>query len=214
MQIGDKVRFLNEVGGGVISGFEGSDIILVTDEFGFEIPTLRSDVVVIETDSNNFVRRKTPGLRSLKEQTPPQPTAATAPTKPQERVGEEQPTAGEDNDDEDDYEPEPIQPVKEEKVLFPADTLVKVDLHIDALLDDTEGMSPSVLLNTQMTEFRVFMERYLHKKGTRLVFLHGKSQHELRESIMRELERHYAFCQHYWAGLKDYGFSGTIVVIK
>ena len=32
MQIGEKVRFLNEVGGGVISGFQGKDIVLVEDE--------------------------------------------------------------------------------------------------------------------------------------------------------------------------------------
>lgn len=31
MKIGDKVRFLNEVGGGVITGFQGKDVILVED---------------------------------------------------------------------------------------------------------------------------------------------------------------------------------------
>ena len=57
MQIGEKVRFLNEVGGGVISGFQGKDIVLVEDEDGFDIPMLRSQVVVIETNANNFVRK-------------------------------------------------------------------------------------------------------------------------------------------------------------
>lgn len=56
MNIGDKVRFLNTVGGGKITGFQGKDIVLVCDEDGFEIPTLRSEVVVIETDNYNFVR--------------------------------------------------------------------------------------------------------------------------------------------------------------
>ena len=31
MKIGDKVRFLSEVGGGIISGFKGKDIVLVED---------------------------------------------------------------------------------------------------------------------------------------------------------------------------------------
>ena len=57
MQIGEKVRFLNEVGGGVISGFQGKDVVLVKDEDGFDIPMLRSQVVVIETNANNFERR-------------------------------------------------------------------------------------------------------------------------------------------------------------
>ena len=29
MKIGDKVRFLSEVGGGVVTGFRGKDIVLV-----------------------------------------------------------------------------------------------------------------------------------------------------------------------------------------
>lgn len=50
MKIGDKVRFLSEVGGGRVSGFQGKDIVLVEDEDGFEIPTLVHDVVVVEQD--------------------------------------------------------------------------------------------------------------------------------------------------------------------
>ena len=50
MKIGDKVRFLSEVGGGRVSGFQGKDIVLVEDEDGFEIPTSVQDVVVVEQD--------------------------------------------------------------------------------------------------------------------------------------------------------------------
>lgn len=50
MKIGDKVRFLSEVGGGRVSGFQGKDIVLVEDEDGFEIPTSVHDVVVVEQD--------------------------------------------------------------------------------------------------------------------------------------------------------------------
>ena len=58
MQIGDQVRFLNEVGGGRITGFQGKDIVLIEDADGFDIPMLRSQVVVIETNANNFERKK------------------------------------------------------------------------------------------------------------------------------------------------------------
>ena len=50
MKIGDKVRFLSEVGGGRVSGFQGKDIVLVEDEDGFEIPASVHDVVVVEQD--------------------------------------------------------------------------------------------------------------------------------------------------------------------
>lgn len=47
MKIGDKVRFLNEVGGGRVSGFQGKDIVLVEDEDGFDVPMRVNEVVVI-----------------------------------------------------------------------------------------------------------------------------------------------------------------------
>ena len=56
LKIGDKVRFLNDVGGGTISGFQGKDIVLVADADGFEIPTLASEVVAVETDDYNIAK--------------------------------------------------------------------------------------------------------------------------------------------------------------
>ena len=47
MKIGDKVRFLSEVGGGRISGFQSKNIVLVEDEDGFEIPMQVKDVILI-----------------------------------------------------------------------------------------------------------------------------------------------------------------------
>lgn len=47
MKIGDKVRFLSEVGGGRVAGFQGKNIVLVEDEDGFEVPMRTTDVVVI-----------------------------------------------------------------------------------------------------------------------------------------------------------------------
>lgn len=60
MNIGDKVRFLNTTGGGKIASFQGKDLVLVCDDDGFEIPTLRSEIVVVETDNYNLVRKPVP----------------------------------------------------------------------------------------------------------------------------------------------------------
>ena len=53
VKIGDKVRFLSEVGGGVVTGFRGKDIVLVEDADGFDIPMPVRECVVIETDDYN-----------------------------------------------------------------------------------------------------------------------------------------------------------------
>ena len=54
MKIGDKVRFLSEVGGGVVTGFQGKNIVLVEDADGFDIPMPINECVVIETDDYNI----------------------------------------------------------------------------------------------------------------------------------------------------------------
>ena len=57
MKIGDKVRFLSEVGGGVVTGFKGKDFVLVEDADGFDIPMPIRECVVIEADDYNIKRK-------------------------------------------------------------------------------------------------------------------------------------------------------------
>ncbi|MGL4956433.1 MAG: DUF2027 domain-containing protein [Bacteroidales bacterium] len=55
LKVGDKVRFLNEVGGGVITQIVNQSTVILTDEDGFEVPTLISDIIVVnDVKANNF----------------------------------------------------------------------------------------------------------------------------------------------------------------
>ncbi len=88
MQVGDKVRFVSEVGGGLISGFQGKDVVLVEDEDGFEIPVRRNEVVVIdeEKERRNMPRpdkKKEEGERELE----PADRPVTFRPRPVERAG-------------------------------------------------------------------------------------------------------------------------------
>lgn len=47
IKIGDKVRFLNAVGGGIVRRLRGKDQVMVEDEDGFEVPVLIRECVVI-----------------------------------------------------------------------------------------------------------------------------------------------------------------------
>ena len=60
MKIGDKVRFLNTTGGGVVKGFQGKDIVLVEDQEGFDIPILIRETVVIEPTKDIQVKSPKP----------------------------------------------------------------------------------------------------------------------------------------------------------
>lgn len=74
MKIGDKVRFLSEVGGGVVTGFQEKDIVLVEDADGFDIPMPVRECVVIETDDYNV---PTPVARAAKKRLENQSAART-----------------------------------------------------------------------------------------------------------------------------------------
>ena len=58
MNIGDKVRFLNDVGGGKITGFRQGGIVLVEDEDGFAVPMPQHEVVVIEESAPKVEKKK------------------------------------------------------------------------------------------------------------------------------------------------------------
>ncbi len=87
MQIGDKVRFLFETGGGIVKGFQGKDIVLVEDENGFSIPMLIRECVVIDTNEYNF-EKKTVAPKKEESKKPAKTTVTPL------------------RDEEDDFEPE------------------------------------------------------------------------------------------------------------
>lgn len=72
MKIGDKVRFLSDVGGGIISGFQGNNIVLVEDADGFAIPTPINEVVVVSNEdysSSKMIAQKENTQEHQKEYT-------------------------------------------------------------------------------------------------------------------------------------------------
>lgn len=68
MKIGDKVRFLNTTGGGIVRGFKGKDIVLVEDEDGFDIPVLIRECVVIEPANDIQVRQSSKPVVDIVQQ--------------------------------------------------------------------------------------------------------------------------------------------------
>lgn len=88
-----------------------------------------------------------------------------------------------------------------------------IDLHIDALLDDTRGLAPKDILEYQIDTFRRTMDEYRNKKGKRLVFIHGKGEGVLRSKILSILKHDYPTCVFQDASFREYGFGATLVII-
>ena len=90
MKIGDKVRFLSEIGGGRVAGFQGKNIVLVEDEDGFQVPMAISEVVVIGEE--NYETKRVVEMKQQQEpQEEPELEPADLPVtfkaKPEERKG-------------------------------------------------------------------------------------------------------------------------------
>lgn len=91
--------------------------------------------------------------------------------------------------------------------------IITQDLHIAELVDSIAGMSKADILNYQIDKFHEVMRANLKHTGQRIVFIHGKGEGVLRQSIMRELKRHYPHCEAQDASFQEYGFGATQVTI-
>ena len=358
MKIGDKVRFLNEVGGGRVAGFQGKNTVLVEDEDGFEIPMLITECVVIDTNDYNIpVKTEDKGQESKVK---PQESSdaddeshllrpMTFKAKPVERRGgdmlnialgftpmnvrELSSTAFEmylindcnytlsftlltqtnsachvrhggviepntklfleefDRSDLPELEKLTLQAIayKAEKPFLPKapvyvgfrldcpkfyklhtfgesiffeqpsyivdvmkddqparsvfidakqlrdaiiepkreerpqvqtarntmrNGIIEVDLHASALLETEQGMDSKAILEYQLQVFREEMQQHIKKKGTKIVFIHGKGDGVLRNAIIKELRQTYKSCIFQDASFREYGFGATMVIVK
>ncbi len=106
--------------------------------------------------------------------------------------------------------PAPVQPARTRG----KDEPVVVDLHAGELLDTTAGMTPGDILNYQLDVFKKTMEKYKDKRGTKLIFIHGKGEGVLRHAILHELNYRYKRCPYQDASFREYGYGATQVTIK
>ena len=356
MKIGDKVRFLSEIGGGKVAGFQGKDIVLVEDEDGFQVPMRVSEVVVIgeeNYDTQHVVEMKqqTKSAHAEVPELEPADRPITFVAQPEERKGGDQLSAylafvpidikeltqtrfeayfindsnyymrftylsseggswrlrataevepntkqfveefGRDILNELDRITIQILPYKREKtfllkpsvdVQFRLDavkfyklhtfqendffeqpaliyTLVEndrpmkplvvdvkqlknsmyqkqeddsrpsrplvmparkegdpivVDLHADEVLETTKGMNPTDILNYQLDVFRKKLQEHAKKKGTKIIFIHGKGEGVLRQALINDLRYRFKSYTYQDASFQEYGYGATQVTIK
>ena len=91
---------------------------------------------------------------------------------------------------------------------------IVVDLHASELLDNTNGLSPTDILNYQLDAMRKTLKEYEKKKGTKIVFIHGKGEGVLRKAILNELQYRYKTYTYQDASFREYGYGATQVTIK
>ena len=114
------------------------------------------------------------------------------------------------------------QMYKEEKVVANTskkkskkdDGTLVVDLHADEVLETTAGMNSADILHYQMDIFKKTMDENRKKKGQKIIFIHGKGEGVLRQTIIHELNYRYKSCTYQDASFQEYGYGATQVMIK
>lgn len=91
--------------------------------------------------------------------------------------------------------------------------IIEVDLHIEAILDSSAGLSNGEIVQLQLARFDHVMKENLGKKGQRIVFIHGVGNGRLKTEVRKALDREYRKCTYQDASFKEYGYGATMVVI-
>lgn len=95
----------------------------------------------------------------------------------------------------------------------PMDIIVK-DLHMNQLVDNTNGMSSNDMLQYQLDTFNNLMQENAKRKGQKIVFIHGKGNGVLRKEILKQLKLKYSSCYVQDASFQEYGYGATMVTIR
>ena len=86
---------------------------------------------------------------------------------------------------------------------------VVLDLHIENLLDSHNGMSNSAILKIQMSHFKSFLNKSIDKKQRKIVVIHGVGEGVLRHEIRKELDIYHPYFEYYDASYDDFGYGAT-----
>ena len=190
--IGDRVRFLNDEGEGVIVSFLPENKALVEDSTGFSYEhDIKELVPVIPLDKElRKYEKATPDLASLLERNIDQDLVkrANSDFKNMYKGARENDTRGRN-----DY--------------------LEVDLHAHELLESQRGMSNGDIVQYQLRHFERMLRNAEEKKIAKVIFIHGVGQGILRSEIRKHLSEYYPHCEFMDAPYHIYGYGATEVRI-
>jgi hypothetical protein len=107
-----------------------------------------------------------------------------------------------------------FQPTKKQFAPPKSIEIIEIDLHINELIDITNGLDNSDMLKIQMDKFNTVMKENIKHKGQKIVFIHGKGEGVLRKEIENQLKKFYKNCTFQDASFQQYGFGATQVIIR
>lgn len=195
------MRFLNETGGGIITGFIEGDMVRVLTEDGFEFPVLKKEVIVVFARAEDFER--TSGKN-------PEPEAGREEEEEKEKPDKKERTLADYRDKKDGVDS--TKKLIDKKTEPPPD-FEEVDLHIHHILPDHESLTPGEILEAQLARFTTALNGAIRSRQKKIVFIHGRGEGKLKYEIRKKLESDYPYLTFQDASFKEYGYGATLVII-
>ena len=186
---GDKIKFLDEKGEGVIVSVSG-DVAVVATADGFEISYPVTKLIHFDSEKTRVDK-----IARMKKKEEEEKIKAEELKKLQKVKKEKGPKFSKSH--------------AEGK----AKLEMEIDLHLEEILDNEKGMNNSEKLQYQLIFFRDKLEEAIGSNIKKIVFIHGIGNGRLKFEIRKELDS-YSNLSYSDASYKRYGFGATEVIIR
>lgn len=203
--IGDKVKFLNEVGSGIVTRID-KDTVYVIDSDGFELPMKESNLVA------DLPWGQTPKIVSKPVETPklPKQEIPDSTIEAQKKKLANIPIINKEA---------PVEVVHHQRKqplinrYKTAHREAEIDMHIWELTDTHRNLTPGECFNIQISFFKECLESAIEENYIKVVFIHGVGNGILKTEI-RKILNDYDFIEYFNASMAKYGVGATEVNIR
>lgn len=226
-EIGDKVKFLNQVGGGIVTRVT-DDFIFVQDDTGFDIP-MQADEIIRMADQqgagkmfNATMEEQLKGKGAMIGIPGPATKSVQVPLTPEEEIKQLKNQVANLKDQIAKLKKQ-LQNVQQQNSRSLTDNILlqhitapgeaEVDLHIDMLSERPGELTAHEAFEIQMHYFRLCMNHAFSNKMKKVTFIHGVGRGILKDEIAKELKQ-YENVHFFEAPMSKYGVGATEVYFR
>lgn len=223
-EIGDKVKFLNQIGGGVVTKIT-PDFVFVQDDSGFDMPMVPSELIRMADMTGAgkmFNDNSVKGLPQNEKESKPVTPQISKQLSAEEEVKQLRSQVANLKDKVAKLQKQ-LQNLQKQNAVKLNDNILlqhmvapgeaEVDLHIEMLHEDASKLSAHETFEVQMRYFRTCMNHAVMNNVKRVVFIHGVGKGILKDEIVKELKQ-YDRIHFFDAPMAKYGVGATEVYFK
>ena len=204
---GDRVKFLNDVGGGTVRAIQDDEMALVERDDGFEVPCLISELIP-DRGQKDYGTGDDPNLESTRE------TKSFRLEPPEMQIPSRDKKPRSDLDSEPHKEEETLETERNEKTGSQDEGWIEsVDLHIHHLVDNPGQFQSGELVEMQLAHFEMALQGAIKSGQWRIVFIHGAGSGMLKYRLRRILDEQYPKLRYQDASFREYGYGATMVIL-